>query len=179
MELKGSKTEANLQAAFAGESQARNKYDYFAKQAMFEKYDQIKGIFTETANNEMAHAKIWYKYLNGGKIADTVTNLGLAAEGEHHEWTEMYPSFAETAREEGFSEIAAHFTMVGQIEKNHEERYNEVKKRLEDKSFFERNKVVTWHCRNCGHIHVGEHAPKACPVCRDEQGMFELLAKNY
>jgi rubrerythrin len=179
MELKGSKTEANLQAAFAGESQARNKYSYFAKTALWEKLNQIAGIFTETSNNEEAHAKIWYKYLNGGKIGDTIENLKIAIAGEHWEWTEMYPGFAETAREEGFSDIAAHFTMVGEIEKTHEARYDEILKRLENKDFFERKEVVTWHCRNCGHIHVGEHAPLACPVCHDEQGMFELLAKNY
>ena len=178
MDLKGSKTEANLQTAFAGESQARNKYSFFEKQALKEGYMQIAGIFNETANNEMAHAKIWYKTLNG-PIKDTIENLVLAAAGEHYEWTEMYKGFAEVAKEEGFNDIAFKFEMVGHIEKEHEARYNELHKRMKEGTTFKRDEVTTWHCRNCGHLHVGDSAPEKCPVCGDPQTEFELLARNY
>jgi rubrerythrin len=179
MELKGSKTEANLMAAFAGESQARNKYTYFASQAKKEGYEQIADIFLETAENEKEHAKIWFKQLNGGKIPKTVENLKAAAEGENYEHTTMYKEFAETAKEEGFEEIAKLFEMVGAIEKEHEERYLALLKNIEEGIVFKKDKVVMWKCRNCGYIHVGEEAPVVCPVCKHAQSFFEVRATNW
>jgi rubrerythrin len=179
MELKGSKTEANLMAAFAGESQARNKYTYFASQAKKEGYEQIADIFLETAENEKEHAKIWFKELNGGKIPKTVENLKAAAEGENYEYTTMYKEFAETAKAEGFEQIAKLFEMVGEIEKNHEARYLALLKNIEEGVVFKKDKVVMWKCRNCGYIHVGEEAPAVCPVCKHAQSFFEVRATNW
>ena len=177
MELKGSQTEKNLQFAFAGESQARNKYTYFASQAKKEGYNQIAAIFTETAENEKEHAKLWFKYLGGiGKTAD---NLKAAAAGENEEWTSMYKDFAEVAKKEGFNDIAARFEGVGAIEKEHEERYLTLLKSLENGSVFKKDDVVVWKCTNCGHIHVGAEAPAICPVCAHPQAYFELVSKNY
>ena len=178
MELKGSKTEQNLMAAFAGESQARNKYTYFASKAKKDGYVQISELFTETANNEKEHAKLWYKLLNGG-ISDTATNLNEAANGENYEWTEMYKGFAETADEEGFKEIAAKFRLVGEVEKHHEERYNKLAERVEKGEVFNRPGVKVWKCLNCGHLHVGPEAPKVCPVCNHPQSYFEEQSVNY
>lgn len=177
MEFKGSKTEKNLLAAFAGESQARNKYTYFASAAKKEGYEQISAIFQETADNEKEHAKIWFKLLNG--IGNTSENLKAAAGGEHYEWTEMYKEFAEEARQEGFTDIAALFEMVAKIEKEHEERYLALLKNIEDGIVFQRDDVVIWKCRNCGHIHVAKTAPKVCPVCSHPQSYFEMVSKNY
>lgn len=177
MEFKGSKTEKNLLAAFAGESQARNKYTYFASAAKKEGYEQISAIFQETADNEKEHAKIWFKLLNG--IGKTTENLKAAAGGEHYEWTEMYKEFAEEARQEGFTDIAALFEMVAKIEKEHEERYLALLKNIEDGIVFQRDDVVVWKCRNCGHIHVAKTAPKVCPVCSHPQSYFEMVSKNY
>ena len=177
MELKGSKTEANLLAAFAGESQARNKYTYFASKAKKEGYEQIAAIFQETADNEKEHAKIWFKELNG--IGDTKENLKHAAEGENYEWTEMYKEMAETAREEGFERLAFLFEGVAKIEKEHEERYLTLLKNLEEGVVFQRGEEYMWKCRNCGHIHVGKQAPQMCPVCAHPQAYFELRATNY
>lgn len=179
MELKGSKTEANLLAAFAGESQARNKYTFFASQAKKEGYEQIADIFLETAENEKEHAKIWFKQLNGGVIPDTVANLKAAAEGEHYETSTMYKDFAETAKEEGFDQIANLFKMVGDIEAHHEERYRALLANIENGTVFEKDKVYVWKCRNCGHIHVGKEAPKICPVCKHPQSYFEIQAQNW
>lgn len=179
MEFKGSKTEANLMAAFAGESQARNKYDYFASKAKKEGYEQIADIFLETAENEKEHAKIWFKELNGGKIPKTVENLKAAAEGENYEYTTMYKEFAETAKAEGFEQIAKLFEMVGEIEKNHEARYLALLKNIEEGVVFKKDKVVMWKCRNCGYIHVGEEAPAVCPVCKHAQSFFEVRATNW
>lgn len=179
MELKGSKTEANLQAAFAGESQARNKYTYFASKARKEGYVQIAEIFEETANNEKEHAKIWFKELNGGDVPDTIANLNAAADGENFEWTDMYKEFAETAREEGFTRIAALFEMVGKIEKVHEERYRKLLANVEGGLVFSRDGDMIWECSNCGHIVVGKNAPKICPVCAHPQAYFKLRAENY
>jgi rubrerythrin len=179
MELKGSKTEANLMAAFAGESQARNKYTYFASQAKKEGYEQIADIFLETAENEKEHAKIWFKELHGGKIPKTVENLKAAAEGENYEYTTMYKEFAETAKAEGFEQIAKLFEMVGEIEKNHEARYLALLKNIEEGVVFKKDKVVMWKCRNCGYIHVGEEAPAVCPVCKHAQSFFEVRATNW
>lgn len=179
MELKGSKTLENLATAFAGESQARNKYDYFASQAKKEGYEQISSIFAATALNEKEHAKLWYKYLAGGKIGGTIENLNSAAEGEHYEWTEMYAEFAKTAREEGFLDIARKFEGVAVIEKEHEERYLALLKNIEDAKVFVREGEQVWICRNCGHIHVGPSAPAVCPVCAHPQAYFELRAMNY
>ena len=179
MELKGSQTEKNLAFAFAGESQARNKYTYFASKAKKEGYEQIAAIFSETADNEKEHAKMWFKYLEGGAIKSTAENLKAAACGEHEEWTEMYKEFAEVARKEGFDEIAAKFEMVGKIEKEHEERYLELLEKVEGGKVFIAPDVVVWKCRNCGHIHVGKEAPQICPVCGHERAYFELRAKNY
>ena len=178
MELKGSKTEANLMAAFAGESEARNKYTYFASKAKKDGYVQISKIFEETANNEKEHAKIWFKLLNGG-ISDTATNLKLAAEGENYEWTEMYASFAETAREEGFTEIAALFEGVAKIEKEHEERYRKLLENVQGGIVFSRDNDMIWQCSNCGHIHIGKASPEVCPVCAHPQSYFEIKANNY
>ena len=179
MELKGSRTEANLQAAFAGESQARNKYTYFASKARKEGYVQIAEIFEETANNEKEHAKIWYKELNGGEIPDTLTNLNTAADGENFEWTDMYAEFAKVAREEGFTRIAALFEMVGKIEKEHEERYRKLIANIEGGLVFSRDGDMIWECANCGHIVIGPKAPAVCPVCKHPQAYFKLRATNY
>lgn len=179
MELKGSKTEVNLATAFAGESQARNKYTYFSAQARKEGFVQIAKIFEETANNEMAHAKIWFKLLEGGSVGPTASNLAAAAAGENYEWTDMYAGFAATAREEGFAEIADLFEGVAAIEKEHEERYRTLLHNVEGDVVFKRAEVVVWHCNNCGHLHVGLVAPETCPVCDHPQAHFELLARNY
>ena len=177
--IKGSKTEANLLAAFAGESQARNKYTYYASQAKKEGYEQISAIFLETADNEKEHAKMWFKVLHGGSVPKTVENLKDAASGENYEWTEMYMEFAKTAREEGFNEIAEAFEGVAKIEKEHEERYLALLKNIEDGLVFKKDKVVVWKCRNCGHIHVGEEAPEVCPVCNHPKAYFEVRATNW
>ena len=178
-ELKGTKTEKNLQEAFAGESQARNKYTYFASKAKKDGYVQIANIFEETAANEKEHAKLWFKYLEGGAIKSTEENLLAAAEGEHGEWTEMYKRMAEEAREEGFDEIAAKFEMVAEIEKHHEERYRKLLKNVQDKVVFSRDGDCIWQCSNCGHIVVGKKAPEVCPVCTHPQSYFQIEAKNY
>ena len=178
MELKGSKTEANLMTAFAGESEARNKYTYFASKAKKDGYVQIAKIFEETANNEKEHAKIWFKLLNGG-ISDTTTNLKLAAEGENYEWTEMYASFAKTAREEGFDQIADLFEGVAKIEKEHEERYRKLLANVQGGIVFSRDNDMIWQCSNCGHIHIGKASPEVCPVCAHPQSYFEIKAENY
>ena len=178
-ELKGSKTEANLQAAFAGESMARNKYTYYASQARKEGYEQIASIFLETADNEKEHAKLWFKQLHDGAVPGTIENLKDAAEGENYENTVMYKEFAEVAREEGFTQIAKLFEMVGEIEKHHEERYLALLKNVQDGMVFKKDNVAVWKCRNCGHIHVGTSAPKVCPVCKHEQSFFEVSAQNW
>lgn len=177
MELKGSKTEKNLMAAFAGESEARNKYTFFASVAKKEGYEQLAAIFEETANNERAHAKIWFKLLEG--IGDTKKNLESCIAGEHYEWASMYPEFAKTAREEGFNDIAALFDMVGEIEKAHEERYAKLLKNLEENAVFKKPEKTVWVCRVCGRIHEGTEAPKVCPVCGHSQAYFEIKAENY
>ena len=179
MELKGSKTEQNLMTAFAGESQARNKYTYFASKAKKEGYEQIAAIFEETANNEKEHAKMWFKELNGGEIPSTVENLEAAADGENYEWTDMYDEFARVAEEEGFKELAFKFRMVAKIEKRHEERYRALLKNVETQEVFARSTVKVWECRNCGHIVVGTKAPETCPVCAHPKSYFELNAENY
>lgn len=179
MELKGSKTYDNLAAAFAGESMARMKYDYFASRAKKDGYEQISAIFSETAGNEKEHAKLWYKYMNGGSISDTVTNLKSAAEGEHEEWTEMYKEFAEIAREEGFIEIADRFEGVAKIEAEHEKRYLKLLENIEKGLVFAREGQKVWFCRNCGHLHFGDKAPEECPVCAHPQAHFELKKENY
>lgn len=177
MELKGSKTEANLMTAFAGESQARNKYTYFASKARKDGYVQIANIFEETANNEKEHAKIWFKLLEG--IGSTPENLLAAAEGENYEWTDMYATFAKEAKEEGFDKIAFLFEEVGKIEKEHEERYRKLLGNLKDGVIFEKDGEAVWICRNCGHIHYGKKAPGVCPVCAHPQAFFELRCENY
>ena len=179
MELKGSKTEQNLLAAFAGESQARNKYTYFASKAKKDGYCQIAAIFEETANNEKEHAKMWFKELNGGEIPTTTENLKAAADGENYEWTDMYEGFAKTAEEEGFPELAKKFRGVASIEKHHEERYRALLKNVETKQVFEKSEVKVWECRNCGHIVVGTKAPELCPVCAHPQSFFEVSEQNY
>ncbi len=179
MELKGSETEKCLQAAFAGESQARNKYTYFASKAKKEGYEQIAAIFLETAENEKEHAKLWFKYLCGGDIPETAECLKMAAEGENYEWTDMYKSFAEIAEKEGFKEIAYKFRMVGEIEKHHEERYKALLAKVEGGVVFVGDDLAVWKCRNCGHIVVGKYAPEICPVCKHPKSFFELEAKNY
>ena len=179
MELKGSKTEQNLMAAFAGESQARNKYTYWASKAKKDGYEQIAAIFEETANNEKEHAKMWFKLLEGGEIKSTPENLKAAAEGENYEWTDMYKGFAETAKEEGFDHIAYLFSEVAKIEKEHEERYKKLLKNIEDEVVFSNDGDTIWICRNCGHIVVGKNAPKVCPVCSHPQSYFERKASNY
>jgi len=179
MELKGSRTEANLMAAFAGESQARNKYTYYASKAKKEGYEQIAAIFTETADNEKEHAKMWFKLLHDGSVPDTMTNLKDAAAGENYEWTDMYAEFAKVAKEEGFDRIAYLFEAVGKIEKEHEERYNKLLKNIEEGKVFECGEIKIWKCRNCGHIHVGLKAPEMCPVCDHPKAYFELKAENY
>lgn len=179
MELKGSKTEKNLMEAFAGESQARNKYTYFASQAKKDGYVQISKIFEETANNEKEHAKIWFKLLCGGAIGSTAENLKAAADGEHFEWTDMYAKFAKEAKEEGFNDIAFLFEKVANIEKEHEERYKALLSSVEAKEVFEKANEVVWVCSNCGHIHFGKKAPELCPVCKHPQAFFEQKATNY
>ena len=179
MELKGSKTEQNLMTAFAGESQARNKYTYFASKAKKDGYEQIAAIFEETANNEKEHAKMWFKELNGGEIPSTIDNLLAAAEGENYEWTDMYKNFAETAKEEGLDDIAALFEQVAAIEKEHENRYKKLLKNIEDEVVFSNDGDTIWICRNCGHIVVGKKAPEVCPVCKHKQSFFERKANNY
>ena len=178
MELKGSKTEANLWTAFAGESQARNKYTYYASQAKKEGYNQIAAIFEETAGNEKEHAKMWFKLLHGG-VPNTVQNLKDAAAGENYEWTDMYSQFAKEAREEGFDAIAKLFEGVAAIEKEHEERYLALLKNVEEGKVFKKDGIVMWKCANCGHIHVAAEAPAVCPVCAHPQSYFELRAMNY
>lgn len=178
-ELKGTKTEANLQAAFAGESMARNKYSYYASKAKKDGYNQIAAIFEETAANEKEHAKLWFKLLHGGKVGDTPDNLRDAAAGENYEWTEMYDEFAATAREEGFEHIAALFTMVGRIEREHEMRYKKLLANIEQGIVFSREGDMVWICTNCGHIHFGQQAPELCPVCAHPQAYFEIKADNY
>lgn len=178
MELKGSKTEKNLMTAFAGESQARNKYTYYASKAKSEGYNQIAQIFEETANNEKEHAKIWFKLLHDG-MPDTMTNLMDAACGEQYEWTDMYATMAKEAREEGFARIAALFEGVGKIEKEHEARYRELADRVKNGEVFVRETQQVWVCSNCGHIHVGTHAPEVCPICEHPKAFFILQNKNY
>ena len=179
MELKGSKTEQNLMAAFAGESQARNKYTYYAQMAREEGMEQIADIFEETARNEQEHAKLWFKALHGGKVPTTAVNLEDAAAGENYEWTDMYATFAKEAREEGFDRIAYLFEAVGQIEKHHEERYRKLLENVEGGLVFSRDGDMIWQCANCGHIHVGKQAPQVCPVCEHPQAYFQIEAKNY
>ena len=179
MELKGSKTEENLIKAFAGESGARNKYTYFASKAKKEGYEQIAAIFEETANNEKEHAKMWFKLLNGGEIKSTKENLKAAAEGENFEWTDMYKEFANTAKEEGFDDIAFLFEEVAKIEKHHEERYLKLLGNINDNLVFSKNEETVWICRNCGHVYVGKEAPKVCPVCNHPQSYFEQEKENY
>ena len=179
MELKGSKTEANLMAAFAGESQARNKYTYYASKAKKEGYEQIAAIFLETADNEKEHAKMWFKLLHDGNIPTTSENLKDAAAGENFEWTDMYAGFAKTAKEEGFDRIAYLFEAVGKIEKEHEERYKKLLENVEDGLVFSRDGDKIWKCRNCGHICIGKEAPSVCPVCEHPQSFFEIKAENY
>ena len=178
-ELKGTKTEKNLQEAFAGESMARNKYTYFASKARKEGYEQIAAIFEETAQNEKEHAKLWFKLLEGGEIKDTMANLHEAAEGENYEWTDMYEKMAKEADEEGFPQIAAKMRMVGAVEKHHEERYRRLIQNIEDGLVFSREGDTIWVCRNCGHVHVGKKAPGVCPVCAHPQSFFEIKAENF
>ncbi|WP_394272934.1 rubrerythrin [Butyricicoccus sp.] len=179
MELKGSRTEANLAAAFAGESQARNKYTYYASKAKKEGYEQIAALFLETAENEKEHAKIWFKLLHDGAIPDTIANLKDAAAGENYEWTDMYATFAKEAHEEGFDDIAFLFEQVGAIEKEHEGRYLKLLANVENGVVFSREGDAIWKCRNCGHIVVGKQAPEVCPVCAHPQAYFEVKAENY
>ena len=179
MELKGSKTEKNLMEAFAGESQARNKYTYFASKAKKEGYEQIAAIFQETADNEKEHAKLWFKLLNGGDIPSTEENLKAAAEGENFEWTDMYDRMAKEAKEEGFEKIAYLFEQVGKIEKEHEARYLKLLENVEEGLVFSRDDERIWKCRNCGHIVVGKYAPEVCPVCNHPKSFFEIKAENY
>lgn len=178
-DLKGSKTEANLKAAFAGESQARNKYTYYASKAKKEGYNQIAALFEETANNEKEHAKIWFKLLHGDEIPDTATNLKDAADGENYEWTDMYATFAQEAKAEGFEQIAKLFEMVGKIEKEHEERYRKLLANVENGLVFSREGEAIWQCQNCGHIVIGKKAPEICPVCKHPKAYFEIRAENY
>ena len=177
--IKGTKTEMNLLEAFAGESMARNKYTYFASKAKKDGFVQIAQIFEDTANNEKEHAKMWFKYLEGGSIQDTATNLLHAAEGENGEWTDMYARMAREAREEGFEEIAAKFEMVAAIEKTHEERYRKLLANVEGGLVFSRDGDMIWECGNCGHIHIGKQAPAVCPVCAHPQSYFMIRAENY
>ena len=179
MDLKGSKTEQNLITAFAGESQARNKYTYFASKAKKDGYEQIAALFLETAENEREHAKIWYKLLNGGEIVSTEENLKIAAEGENYEWTDMYASFAKTAKEEGFTRIAYLFEQVGEIEKEHEKRFLKLLENVENGLVFSKDGERIWKCRNCGHIVIGKNAPEVCPVCNHPKSYFEIKAENY
>lgn len=177
MELKGSKTEQNLQMAFSGESQARNKYTYFASVAKKEGYEQIAHIFEETANNEKEHAKLWFKYLGG--IGNTEANLLQAAEGENYEWTDMYANFARVAHEEGFYELAAKLKLVAEIEKTHEERFRKLLQNVEMNKVFEKSEITIWECRNCGHLVMGKKAPEICPTCGHSQSYFEIRKENY
>ncbi|MDR2095860.1 MAG: rubrerythrin family protein [Treponema sp.] len=179
MELKGSKTEKNLWTAFSGESQARNKYTYYASKAEKEGYNQIGALFRETADNEKEHAKIWFKLLHGGDVPDTVSNLKDAADGENYEWTDMYAGFARDAQEEGFTQIAALFSMVAQIEKAHEERYRKLLKNIEEGLVFSREGDTIWQCSNCGHIVIGKQSPETCPVCNHPKAYFQIKAENY
>ncbi len=178
MELKGSRTEANLMAAFAGESQARNKYTYYASKAKKDGYEQIAALFLETAENEKEHAKIWFKLLHDG-MPDTLSNLKDAAEGENYEWTDMYKGFAEEARKEGFDKIANLFEMVGEIEKEHEERYRKLIENINNDEVFKKSDKMVWICRNCGRLHYGDKAPDICPVCDHPQAYFQIKAENY
>ncbi|MCL2392308.1 MAG: rubrerythrin family protein [Oscillospiraceae bacterium] len=177
--LKGTKTEANLMTAFAGESQARVKYGYYASQARKDGYEQIADIFEETSNNEKEHAKLWFKFLHGGSVPDTIENLKDAAAGEHYEWTEMYAEFAKEAADEGFNEIAALFKQVGEIEKEHEARYKKLSDNIAQSQVFTRPNDQTWHCMNCGKVMVGKNAPVKCPTCAHPEAYFQLLAVNY
>ena len=177
MELKGTKTEKNLMEAFAGESQARNKYTYFASVAKKEGYEQIADFFLKTADNEKEHAKLWFKALGG--ISDTANNLIAAAEGEHGEWTDMYARMAKEAEEEGFKALAAQFRAVAAVEKEHEERYQALLKNIQENKVFEKEGVVVWECRNCGHLHIGVKSPKVCPVCAHPESYFEVRKENY
>lgn len=179
MELKGSKTEQNLMTAFAGESQARNKYTFYASKAKKDGYEQIAAIFEETAQNEKEHAKIWFKLLHNNEVPSTVENLLDAANGENYEWTDMYDGFAKTAEEEGFDHIAFLFREVGKIEKEHEERYRKLLQNVEDKLVFTKDGDSIWQCRNCGHIVIGKSAPEVCPVCNHPQSFFEVRKENY
>ncbi len=179
MDLKGTKTEKNLMEAFAGESQARNKYSYYASAAKKEGYVQISKIFEETAGNEKEHAKIWFKLLQGGSIGSTEENLEAAANGENYEWTDMYAKFAKEAKEEGFDNIAKLFEEVGKIEKEHEERYRKLLASVKEKKVFSRENKIAWICSNCGHVHYGDTAPQLCPVCNHPQAYFEEKASNY
>ena len=178
-ELKGTKTEKNLMEAFAGESQARNKYTFYASKAKKEGFEQIAAVFTETADNEKEHAKIWFKELHGGNVPDTLSNLLDAAAGENGEWTEMYKRMAEEAREEGFMAIAAKFDGVAAIEKRHEERYRKLAQLVKDKTVFKKTDKKVWVCRNCGHVYVGNEPPKICPVCNHPQAYFEILTEEF
>ena len=179
MELKGSKTEQNLMTAFSGESQARNKYTYYASKAKKDGYEQIAAIFEETANNEKEHAKMWFKELHGGEVPETLANLLDAAAGENYEWTDMYANFAKEAKEEGFDRIARLFESVAKIEKEHEERYRKLVENIKTDRVFKKEESVVWVCRNCGHVHVGKVAPKVCPVCNHPQSYFEMKSINY
>lgn len=179
MELKGTKTEMNLLAAFAGESQARNKYDYYASVAKKEGYTLLADVFAETAANEKEHAKIWFKLLHDGGIPDTATNLQDAIAGENYEWTDMYDRFAKDAEEEGFTALAAQFRAVAAIEKSHEERYRALLNNVEMKAVFEKSEEIIWECRNCGHLVMGKKAPELCPVCKHPQSYFEMRKENY
>ena len=179
MELKGSKTEMNLKAAFAGESQAHTKYQYYASKAKKDGFAQIGNLFEETARNEKEHAKIWFKLLHEGEVPETMTNLKDAAAGENYEWTDMYATFAKEAREEGFTKIAALFDLVGKIEKEHEERYRKLLANIEGELVFSKENDVVWQCENCGHIVIGKKAPKLCPVCEHPQSYFQVRAENY
>lgn len=179
MELKGSKTEENLKKAFSGESEARNKYTYFASKAKKDGYEQIAAIFEETARNEKEHAKMWFKELNNGSIPSTIQNLQEAANGENYEWTDMYEEFAKTAEKEGFTEIAKKFRGVGQIEKHHEERFKKLLNNINDKLVFSKEEECIWICRNCGHVVIGKYAPDVCPVCNHPQSYFEIKNENY
>ena len=177
--LKGTKTEENLKTAFAGESQARVKYEYFASQAKKDGYEQMSEIFTETSGNEKEHAKLWFKLLNDGAVPPTIDNLKAAAEGENYEYSDMYPEFARVAREEGFEEIATAFEGVAKIEEAHEERYKKLSTNIDGQIVFQSEGVTIWKCRNCGHLHIATIAPEACPVCKHPQSFFEIRAENY
>ncbi len=179
MNLKGTKTEKNLQEAFAGESQARNKYTYFASVARKAGYEQISAIFSETADNEKEHAKLWFKALNGGEMPDVLTALAMAADGEHYEWTDMYARFSKEAKEEGFNALSLQFAAVAQIEKGHEERYRKLRENVKDGAVFTREGKVFWQCRNCGYIYEGTKAPEVCPVCAHPKAFFEIWKTNY